>query len=162
MACKTVARRLFHELPLGDLEEVETRIVEQADVDVDLPAAAMTPDEADVAARLSGALPPTDKGPDDRATKSGAPAVDPGASPGEAGTPEPANAVEAAFEAALERLTALDAETDWIATAERAAEQAHGKPLDMLSDPELDEITRQMTDVADKLEAPSAPRKGAA
>jgi hypothetical protein len=32
----------------------------------------------------------------------------------------------------------------------------------MLSDPELDEITRQMTDVADKLEAPSAPRKGAA
>ena len=74
--------------------------------------------------------------------------------------PEPAlEDAEHAFEAALERLDTLDSETDWIATAERAADQAHGKPLDDLTFEQLDTITSQMNDVADKLEVPVKGRR---
>lgn len=137
MAAKTVARRLFHELPLTDLEEVETRIVEQADVDAELPELGLSAAEADVAARFAGALPPDD-GPDDR------------------GDPDRSRSAEA-FTAAVARLTALDAETDWLATAEREAAHTHDAPLAALADAELDAITRQMEETADSLEPKGRP-----
>ena len=136
MACKTVARRLFHELPLGDLDENEQRIVEHADADVLLPRDdRLSEDEADVAATLSGALPPADNGPDDR-------------------TPAPApDSADARFQEALDRLKTLDAGTDWLATADKAADNLYGRPLDLLAEEELDTLTGQMTEAADGLEA---------
>lgn len=66
MARKTVARLLFKQLPLGDLDEVDARIAAAADDEADLPAPArMTVDEADVAARIGEARPHDDGGPVD-------------------------------------------------------------------------------------------------
>lgn len=66
MACKTVARRLFKELPLGDLEEHEARIAAAADDEADLPAvSSVSVDEANIVAPLSNVRPPDDGGPDD-------------------------------------------------------------------------------------------------
>lgn len=68
MACKTVARRQWGELPLGDLDEADAATIAQADVDADLPAlgSGMTEEEANlsVTASASGAI-PDDGGPDD-------------------------------------------------------------------------------------------------
>jgi len=67
MAAKTVARRLFKELPLGDLEEHEARIVEAADDEADLPmaAAGMSTDEANIAAPLTNLAVPVSAPPQD-------------------------------------------------------------------------------------------------
>lgn len=68
MACKTVTRRLFNELPLGDLDEVSARIREAADDEADLEQPpAMTTDEANVAARLGPLVPPVSEPPEDHA-----------------------------------------------------------------------------------------------
>lgn len=69
MARKTVARRLFKQLPLPDLDEASARIIAAADVDVDLPRGdRMTVDEANVAATLRAGVPemePPDVGDDE-------------------------------------------------------------------------------------------------
>ena len=96
-------------------------------------------------------MPPADRGPDDR--------VPPVCEEPEAPERDGVSDAEHAFEAAFERLIGLDLDTDWVTAAERAADQTHGKLLDDLTDPELDEITRQMTDVADKLEVPVKGRR---
>jgi recombination protein RecT len=65
MACKTVARRLFKTLPLGDLDEHDNRVIAAADDEADLPTdTRMTRDQANVAAALTTAV-PSDDGPDD-------------------------------------------------------------------------------------------------
>lgn len=66
MARKTVARLLFKQLPLGDLDDIDARIAAAADDEADLPQPArMTVDEADVSARIGEARPVTDGGPVD-------------------------------------------------------------------------------------------------
>ncbi len=70
MARKTVARRLFKQLPLDDLDEADVKTLEAGDQDADLPSLArptMTEAEANVAASLGGARPPHTDPPDDRA-----------------------------------------------------------------------------------------------
>lgn len=65
MARKTVARRLFKQLPLGDLDDTDASIVEQADIDaVHDGEPHMTVDEANLHATLR-TTPVTDDGPDD-------------------------------------------------------------------------------------------------
>lgn len=67
MARKTVARRLFKQLPLGDLDEQATRIIEAVDNDADLAKldTGLTVDEANVVAPLAQITAPKDPGPDD-------------------------------------------------------------------------------------------------
>lgn len=65
-ARKTVARRLFKQLPLRDLDEVASRIVAAADDEADLPASnGMTAEEANVHAQIGSARAPEGDGPDD-------------------------------------------------------------------------------------------------
>lgn len=65
MARKTVARRLFKQLPLTDLDERATRVIEASDADTELPQPPrMTIEEANLSAQLVAAL-PDDGGPDD-------------------------------------------------------------------------------------------------
>jgi recombination protein RecT len=68
MARKTVARRLFKQLPLDDVDEADAKVIEAGDADADLPSLArptMSVQEANVAASLGGALPPQTEPPDD-------------------------------------------------------------------------------------------------
>lgn len=69
MARKTVARRLFKQLPLPDLDEASARILAAADADADLQhGARMTVEEANVAASLRAGVPemePPDIGDDE-------------------------------------------------------------------------------------------------
>jgi recombination protein RecT len=66
MARKTVARRLFKQLPLADLDDSDASVIEQADVDaIHDDDDHMTVDEANVAAALGAATPPDDPGPVD-------------------------------------------------------------------------------------------------
>lgn len=69
MARKTVARRLFKQLPLGDLDETSTRILAAADADAELPRGdRLTVDEANVSATLRASVPemePPDVGDDE-------------------------------------------------------------------------------------------------
>jgi recombination protein RecT len=66
MARKTVARRLFKQLPLGDLDERDASIIEQADVDaVHEPEEHMTVEEANVSAGIGVARPLNGDGPVD-------------------------------------------------------------------------------------------------
>jgi len=70
MARKTVARRLFKQLPLDDLDIADVQVIEAGDADADLaalPKPTMTEAEANVAASLGSATPPHTEGPDDRA-----------------------------------------------------------------------------------------------
>lgn len=73
MARKTVARRLFKQLPLGDLDERSTRILAAADADADLQRGPrMTVEEANVAASLTAGVPemdPPDVGDDEYAVE---------------------------------------------------------------------------------------------
>lgn len=68
MARKTVARRLFKQLPLDDLDQVDVNVIAAGDADADLPNLArpsMSVEEANVAASLGSARPPQTDGPDD-------------------------------------------------------------------------------------------------
>lgn len=67
MACKTVTRRLFNELPLGDLDERSAEVRDAGNDEADLPnpGGGMTVDEANVAAAIGAARAPQDAGPDD-------------------------------------------------------------------------------------------------
>lgn len=118
MARKTVGRRNFKQLPLGDLDEREDSILRQADVDVEHDnGAAMTLDEANIAAGLTGARPPADKGPDDSAPTGDAGGDDPaGEIVGEHDT-DPADPATAEQHARLLELvvalTSHDPATDW-------------------------------------------------
>jgi phage RecT family recombinase len=70
MARKTVARRLFKQLPLDDLDQTDANVIEAGDADADLPPLhrpTMTVDEANVAAALGSARPPHTDPPEDRA-----------------------------------------------------------------------------------------------
>lgn len=76
MARKTVARLLFKQLPLGDLDELDTRVLQAADDEADLDKpAVLTEEEANISvaasAQVGGTPPPDDGHPDD------APAEDP-------------------------------------------------------------------------------------
>lgn len=79
MARKTVARRLFKQLPLDDLDERDVAVIEAGDADADLPALArptMTDQEAAVHASLGPAVPPHTDPPDDRPAPPVPPAPD--------------------------------------------------------------------------------------
>lgn len=65
MARKTVARRLFKQLPLADIDETEASIIEAADVDAIHDDAHMTLDEANLHANLGTGKPPVSDGLDD-------------------------------------------------------------------------------------------------
>lgn len=66
MARKTVARRLFKQLPLGDLDDQDVSVVAQADVDaVHEDVEHMSVDEANVAAGIGVARAPQGDGPVD-------------------------------------------------------------------------------------------------
>lgn len=68
MCRKTVARRLFKQLPLDDLDQADADIIQAGDADADLPNLArptMTVQEANVSASLGSARPPQTDGPDD-------------------------------------------------------------------------------------------------
>lgn len=79
MARKTVARRLFKQLPLDDLDERDVAVIEAGDADADLPTLArptMTDQEAAVHASLGPAMPPHTDPPDDRPAPPVPPAPD--------------------------------------------------------------------------------------
>lgn len=69
MARKTVARRLFKQLPLPDLDEASTRLIAAADADAELArGATMSVEEANVSASLRAGIPemePPDVGDDE-------------------------------------------------------------------------------------------------
>lgn len=68
MACKTATRRLFNELPLGDLDELAYTIREAGDQEAELPATepVMSVEEANLHVNVSAAgHVPDDGGPDD-------------------------------------------------------------------------------------------------
>lgn len=70
MARKTVARRLYKQLPLEALDETDARILEHGDTDADLPpvnGSGMTRAEADVSAALGPMTPPHQEPPEDEA-----------------------------------------------------------------------------------------------
>lgn len=65
-ARKTVARRLFKQLPLGDLSDREAAVVTAADDETDFgTSSGMTVDEANVAAALGPMVPPVQEPPED-------------------------------------------------------------------------------------------------
>lgn len=122
MCIKTVARRAFHELPLGDLDELEERIVRHADADVDLQnEPRLNVDEANLAAGLTGAMPPGDDGPDDTARPA---------------TPEQHGQL---LELVVQ-LSDTDQETDWQAAAVEYAQGAYGRALVELRAVEMDAV----------------------
>lgn len=66
MARKTVARRLFKQLPLGDIDELDASVIEAADADaIHEDVDHMTVDEANVSAGVRVAMPTDDGSPDD-------------------------------------------------------------------------------------------------
>lgn len=86
MARKTVARRLFKQLPFGDLEDADVETLKQADADVELPAVEqpMSEEDANLSAVASAAGAVTDDGgPDDTVD------VDPEPEPDVEPEPEP-------------------------------------------------------------------------
>lgn len=65
-ARKTVAKRLFKQLPLGAIDESTERVLSAIDDEYDLPAPErMTADEANVSATVTTAIPVDDSTPDD-------------------------------------------------------------------------------------------------
>lgn len=66
-ARKTVAKRLFKQLPLGAIDESTERVLGAIDDEYDLnkPSASLTLDEANVAAALGPMVPPVDPPPED-------------------------------------------------------------------------------------------------
>lgn len=57
MACKTVVRRLFHELPLGDLDEVSAQVRDAGDDDAELgKPETMTVEEANISVAASATV----------------------------------------------------------------------------------------------------------
>lgn len=66
MARKTVARRLFKQLPLADLDDSDMSVIEAADADaIHEQDEHMTVAEANIAAAIGTATPPNGPGPDD-------------------------------------------------------------------------------------------------
>lgn len=140
MACKTVARRLFNELPLGDLEEVDARIVEAADADADLPDVhvGLSTDEADIAAGLTTTPPVDREQPDDKAETLPA-------------TPDQ----HAALLELIVELGGVDAETDWQAAAVQYAQLTFEKSLVELTAGELDEVISHLRQYVPTHEEPT-------
>lgn len=65
MARKTVARRLFKQLPLGDLDEQSAAVLDAADDEFEFETPRMSVEEANVSAAIGRGAVPTDGGPDD-------------------------------------------------------------------------------------------------
>lgn len=66
MARKTVGRRLFKQLPLADLDEADSQVLDQADSEFEREPGGMSVAEANVSAGIgNGTMPADDGGPDD-------------------------------------------------------------------------------------------------
>lgn len=127
MARKTVARRMFKQLPLGELDEREEQLLRQVDVDVAFDAEPrMTVDEANVTAGLTGAKPPLDGGPDDAI----------------AATPEH----HGQLLAVVIELTNMDPDVDWQQNAGDFALATFDLSLDKLNGEQFEQVLAHLRD----------------